>query len=198
MSVLIYSWSSEEFRSFQNFNTQTSWIFCLSGMRQRAVWWRFTRVSQQLAASILWPTEATCFDESWITFYHVVWRYISEDSKLYSHRHRDVGRPRKRQGNFLWIRKEKRTTLINARVYLWKLWLYVWKKVSCKTTDEHGTEVATVFRCVYPRYSLDMRRRGPQNLLHIATQREREKEIFYQNLSFSIYLANLLNNSQVI
>ena len=49
---------------------------------------------------------------------------------------------------------------------------YVYEtKTSYTTSDEHGTEVATVFGVhmeVYPIYSLDRRRRGPQNLLHLT------------------------------
>jgi hypothetical protein len=73
-------------------------------------------------------SNTSCIDESWIEFYQAARRYISEDSKLYIRRRRDAGCPRRRWGYNLWIRKEKRTTLINGRVYSLKLWLCVWNK----------------------------------------------------------------------
>jgi hypothetical protein len=61
-----------------------------SGVQRRVVWWKFTNVSEVLAASIIWTIialmmEAARTSETMVNFYQTTRRYNPEDSHLRTH-----------------------------------------------------------------------------------------------------------------
>jgi hypothetical protein len=56
------------------------------------VWWKFTNVSEVLAASIIRAiiTEAARTSETLVNFYQTTWHYNPEDSHLHTHRRENL------------------------------------------------------------------------------------------------------------